>query len=422
MVRIAILGAGLAGLAAADSLTKAGQDITVFEARNRPGGRVWSDELVVRDGAYVIERGAEFVLDGYSAMRQLIAERQLHLADTGMSYYVRTPGDMPSVTTDDIVAAGRKALGLTTDLGGALSAEEVLSRLRLRREVVDALRARIEISTAVSARHVTADALSHVAAVEPKPSWRIAGGNQQLANALADSFSGSIRYSTPVRHVVNLPDGGVVIATAEGSEVFDVVIVALPLAIVRGGRGVTLPTSAEREISLARVVQGHAAKLHLPLISTPRPSAVMSVRDRYWTWTAVDATGTVAPVLNAFMGSSAAVDRAGLRVDPDRWATKARALRPDLGVADQAEVISTIWSDDPLAGGAYAAHAPTDPSSPAVDLESPVGDVYWAGEYAEPDFTGLMEGAIRSGQRAAARVLEDVRRRTLTGAGERTHA
>lgn len=422
MTRIAVLGAGLAGLAAGDSLVKAGQDVTVFEARDRAGGRVWSEELAVRDRLCVIERGAEFVLDGYSAMRALLAEHRLQLVDTGMSYYVRRPGDVPSVTTDDIAAAGREARDITMEMDGPLSAEEVLSRLPFRREIVDSLRTRIEISTAVSARHVTAEALGHIAAVEPKPSWRVAGGNQRLADALAAALGPRVRFRTAVKHVVNLPDGGVVVATDDGSEVFDAVVVALPLAIVRGGRGVVLPTSTERELALSRVVQGHAAKLHLPLASPPSASAVMSVRDRYWTWTAIDASGSVAPVLNAFMGSSAAIDRVGLRADPQRWAVKARALRADLNVAEGAEVIATMWSDDPLAGGAYAAHAPTDPSAPAEDLESPIGDVYWAGEYAEAEFTGLMEGAIRSGQRAAARVLAATRDMTNAIFAERTHA
>ena len=71
MPRIGILGAGLAGLAAATKLAEAGEHVTVFEARNRPGGRVWSETLDTPQGRYVIERGAEFVLDGYTSMRRL---------------------------------------------------------------------------------------------------------------------------------------------------------------------------------------------------------------------------------------------------------------------------------------------------------------------------------------------------------------
>lgn len=421
MTRIAILGAGLAGLAAAQTLAKAGVDITVFEARNRPGGRVWSEHISVRDRTCTIERGAEFILDGYSAMRKLLAEHRLQLIDTGMSYYVRVPGDVPSVTTDDIMAAGREALNLATELGGAPSTENVLSQLRVRPELVDALRARIEISTAVSANEATAEALAHVASFEPKPSWRVAGGNQSLPNALAVALGDGIRYNTVVRQVANLPDGGAVVSTDTDTDVFDAVIVALPLAIVRDPGAVVLPTSAERDASLARVVQGHAAKLHLPLSSAAIASAVMSVRDRYWTWTAIDAAGTVSPVLNAFMGSAPAIARAELTLNPKKWVDGVRALRPDLRISEDAQVVATLWSEDPHARGAYAAHVPAHPSALPIDLESPIGDVYWAGEYAEPEYTGLMEGAIRSGQRAADRVLTRLAE-TIAPPIERTRA
>jgi monoamine oxidase len=404
VTRIAILGAGLAGLAAADVVAKAGHQVTVFEARERPGGRVWSSSLSANGQDWTIERGAEFVLDGYSTIRELLAEHSLSLVETGMSYYVRAPGDVPTVTTEDIVAAGGLALRLSTESEGVHSAEDVISRLRVPRELADALRARIEISTAVTAQEVTADALATIASFEPKPSWRIAGGNQSLPNALAASLGDRIRYNQTVRRVENLPTGSVAVATLDGSELFDAVIVALPLALVRDPGTVILPSNLAREAALAKVVQGHAAKLHLPLTARPETSAVMSVRDRFWTWTATDSSGMVAPVLNAFMGSAPAIERAGLVSHPERWADRARLLRPELAIADDAQVIATVWSEDPLARGAYAAHAPADRSAP-TDLEAPIGAVYWAGEYAEPEFTGLMEGAVRSGRRAAKRLL-----------------
>jgi hypothetical protein len=63
----------------------------VLEARDRVGGRVWSQQLVPGDPRSVVERGGEFVLDGYDVMAAVMAELGLELADMTMSYYEREP-------------------------------------------------------------------------------------------------------------------------------------------------------------------------------------------------------------------------------------------------------------------------------------------------------------------------------------------
>jgi monoamine oxidase len=70
-VRVAVVGAGLAGLAAADALATAGIEPVVLEARDRVGGRVHSREL---DNGAVVEMGAEFILPGCTAVLET-AER-----------------------------------------------------------------------------------------------------------------------------------------------------------------------------------------------------------------------------------------------------------------------------------------------------------------------------------------------------------
>ena len=65
MKRVGVIGAGFSGLAAADALRAGGAEVTVLEARDRVGGRVWS--VPFGEGA-VVERGAEFILPGYDSM------------------------------------------------------------------------------------------------------------------------------------------------------------------------------------------------------------------------------------------------------------------------------------------------------------------------------------------------------------------
>ena len=73
-MRVVVAGAGFAGLLAAYRVARAGHEVVVLEARDRVGGRVWSQELVPGDPRTVVERGAEFVLDGYDQMRTLAGE------------------------------------------------------------------------------------------------------------------------------------------------------------------------------------------------------------------------------------------------------------------------------------------------------------------------------------------------------------
>ena len=76
-MRVVVAGAGFAGLLAAYRVAEAGHEVVVLEARDRVGGRVWSQELVPGAPRTVVERGAEFVLDGYDLMRTLASERTL---------------------------------------------------------------------------------------------------------------------------------------------------------------------------------------------------------------------------------------------------------------------------------------------------------------------------------------------------------
>jgi phytoene dehydrogenase-like protein len=78
-VPILVIGAGLAGLAAADALTRQGRDVLVVEARARPGGRVLTLRKPFDDGLYV-EAGAMHVGRGDELVRRYLSELGLAFA------------------------------------------------------------------------------------------------------------------------------------------------------------------------------------------------------------------------------------------------------------------------------------------------------------------------------------------------------
>jgi monoamine oxidase len=259
--------------------------------------------------------------------------------------------------------------------------------------------ARVEISSALEGDRLRPGALDHVAAFAPLPSHRIAGGNQRLADALARALGERVRLRCPAC-AVECGEGQVRVHTPAGEVRADRLVVALPLPVLRA-LPVTPALPGWKREALERVAVGHAAKLHVPLHETAPPSAVMSVPGRFWTWTATAGDGAVAPVLNCFAGSPPALDALAVGDGPAAWLQRVVELRPDLRL-DGERARLTTWSDDPLAGGAYRADGVDARTGDEERLEAPVGRMHFAGEYAAGEWSGLMEGALRSGLRAAA--------------------
>ena len=81
------------------------------------------------------------------------------------------------------------------------------------------------------------------------------------------------------------------------------------------------------------------------------------------------------------------------------------ALRPELVLADWPAPLLTVWADDPWARMAYSAEGPAAQPGDTELLQRAVGRVHFAGEHTAGEWAALMEGALRSGQRAATEVL-----------------
>src|SRR5215510_1495379 len=145
MRRVAVVGAGLAGLAAADALQRAGIEVVVFEARDRVGGRVWSRRV---DNGAVVEMGAEFILPGNTVVEETARRLGLGLWEKGMAYGRREPRGAGPVTEADLRAA---AAQIEAAMDPAISAAALLDRLDVAAPVREAIRARAEVSTGVPA-------------------------------------------------------------------------------------------------------------------------------------------------------------------------------------------------------------------------------------------------------------------------------
>lgn len=397
-MRVVIVGAGLAGLAAADAVAAAGHEPVVLEARGRVGGRVHSREL--ENGA-VVELGAEFILPGCDQVLALADRFRLGLWDKGMRYGVREPRGVtvPAGAIDAAVAAIDARLASGAGAGESVSG--LLAGLEIDPGARAAILARVEVSAAASADLVPAAELALLARVGDAPAPGIAGGNQRLAEALADAVGRErVHLGEPVRSIVEGGDG-VVVATDGASFGADRCVIAVPAAVIDRIE-LRLGLAAGVTDALGAIEYGHAAKLFVPLPGPVAPSATLAVSDRYWAWTASgDEEGASQPVISAFSGSSAALARLAVDSGPGPWADRLAALRPDLEIEPSRALLSA-WDDDEWAGAAYSVAAPAD----AVEaLTRPHGRIAFAGEHLAGEMSALMEGAIRSGTAAADAVV-----------------
>src|SRR5262245_30266330 len=251
------------------------------------------------------------------------ATRQgLAMAPAGMAYGDRGPRggvgtDRAAVLAE--VARLRELLAERPDLAApGRSVAEVLAGLPLDPAAGQAIAARLQVSAAQPVAELSALVLGHAgSSFSTRESLRVAGGNQRVALRLAERLPGAVHLGVPVQ-AVTWSGPGVRVAV-EGAELdAEACLLAVP-ASVTGRIRFDPPLPAWKADALARVAYGHAAKLFVPLRRVPPPSAVLSVPDHYWTWTANGADGAVQPVVSAFAGSAPALAALEVPAGPAVW-------------------------------------------------------------------------------------------------------
>ena len=397
MKRVGVIGAGFSGLAAADALRAGGADVTVLEARDRVGGRVWS--VPFGEGA-VVERGAEFILPGYDSMTALAARFGIRLVLKGTPYGRRVPIGGEAVSRTDLEDAfDRLSAGGAAD---AASAADAIATLELDPPLSKLIQTRVAISNGYPTDDLAASVLDEGASTFGDfDNHTLEGGNMRLAEALAAELGAAVRLSSPVRRV-RWSQAAVGIATDHAEIEVDAVVIAIPTAPLAEIE-FDPPLEGATAEALRAVTYGQNSKLFLRLRSPAPPSAIMSVAGHFWTYTQLGADGRPAPFVTGYTGTMSAIDDLGGSGGFERWVAALVALREDLDLDPESAMLSS-WNDDPWVRGSYSARTVSSPLRDA-DLVKPIGPLFFAGEHTAGEWHGLMEGALRSGRRAAEQVL-----------------
>ena len=301
----------------------------------------------------------------------------------------------------EVLAARRRvvAAAVAERRDSSLSAAELLAGLDLDPGAREAILSRLEVSTGCVGDRVAAGELAGVGAHSRDDCPSVAGGNQLVARRLAEGLGPAVHLRSPVDRV-EWSEAGVRVRAAGSELVCDVAVVAVPASVI--GR-ISFEPALPRRVSAAYadVEYGQAAKLFVPLregAGAERCSlGAGALLD-------VDVGGGGrggAAGRQRFRRVGSRALRTRRRRGAGAVARVDRAAAPDLEPEPEGAVLST-WADGPWAGAAYSVHTPggNDPQ-----LAERYGRLVLAGEYTAGPFAALMEGALRSGARAAAQLL-----------------
>jgi monoamine oxidase len=427
--RVAVVGAGLAGLVAAREVNKRGAEAIVFDPRDRVGGRVWTlrdfdDGRQAEAGADLIEGDQKAVLD---LARELGCE-PVRILRGGFGFHA----DGDAGFSRGMAGWEKIAKRLRADVDAYCVSEQrwdsAIARSFARRSVADWAK---EVGATKDERRVLtgmrgfflADPgeLSLLMLVDQVASWgnpadarmwRLREGNDELPRRLAARIRGRIRLRTTVLSMATLRAG-----------------VRLKVVGPRGRRDevradyavVTAPASTLRDIVIqpALPARQRDAIAHLPY---GRATRVLAEFDRrFWrgpltprafgtdagtgaVWDGNEQQRGPGGILSFLAGGSASeslqrlVSQGGraLASELDWLGARRRAPRT---------VRMIVWEADPWARGGYAFfRAGFDPDLRSW-LSRPHGRIVFAGEHTSIRGQGYMNGAVESGIRAAEEIL-----------------
>jgi monoamine oxidase len=454
--RVAVVGAGLAGLAAARELTKAGLVPDVYEGDTRIGGRCYTARREFEDGQ-VAEHGGEFIDTAHKAIRMLAMDLGLELDDVLRATPPNTyplffidgkPYDLKDATRDwqpvyGVLQAQKDAIGDYSYKGanaGARYFDAMTIAQWVGAYVPGGRRGQLGrlIETAFAEENgADADQQSalnlipvlaldkrrqfNLYGTESDQRYHVRGGNDQIATLLAKSLGGDVRTGTPLVAIAALPNDRVRLSFKRDGGVedmiFDRVILTIPFSVMRsrvdyrqakfGG----LKTRA-----IATLPMGVSTKFQLQFERRAWPgvgcNGEMRVPSEAFqtTWEVTRAQPGTRGILNFFSGGTRAIN-AGKTDDAALAAAVMRdaaVITPGLAEIWNGRKIKDAWMGNPWSLGSYSYYPPGYQTTLLGVEREREGNCFFAGEHTAEE-NGFLNAAVETGQRAAREVIASLR-------------
>ena len=442
MKSVLIIGAGAAGLAAAHDLATAGLSVTVLEARERIGGRVFTQHD--SNSPVPIELGAEFVHGRHPALIKLLEESAIPFCDVTDRHWYNEGGKTRSShefwnelnALMDLMSSDEPDQTFKDFLSSLPDNEAVLQASQVATLFVQGFHAANVDQFGV---HGLIRANKAEDEIGGDHSFRILGGYDRVMEALHARAvaSGTIfRLNTLVKEIRWSTDRVEVIClSGERRQIFSAscILVTLPIGVLQSnpdesGAVRFLPQLPEEKRNAIR-----------QLVMGPAFRVTLQFRERFWeslpapegsvekdfsqlgfihdpdapipTWWSL--LHMRAPELVGWSGGPNARRIEELSQDAILNETL-MSLHKIFGISEWAlrKLLVSLhthnWTSDPFSRGAYC-YLPVNGLQAQQALARPVEDVlFFAGEATSVGYVGTVHGAIESGQRAAREILEKI--------------
>lgn len=440
---VVVIGAGFAGLTAARELTKAGFDTVVLEGRDRVGGRSSTTTLA----GVPVDLGGTFVGPTQDAVLALARELGCPTTPTyhDGANLIRWRGKVRSYRG----TIPKLSLFGLLDIGRIQWQFERLSRdVDIRRPWASSKATRLDVTTLGGwLRSVRASSSSHdLLAIMARVTWgaepddvsmlhavryvkaaggldrmldvvggaqqdHFPGGTQQIADKMAADLGDRLHLDAVVTRI-EWSDDAVAVTSSGGVVEARRAIIAVPPAH-RQGIDIAPPPPIGYQQLAQRWPQGALSKAYA---AYPRPFW----RDRGLSGQALSDQGPVFITFDVSPGDEGPgillgfVDSRGFdALAPDQRRRQALGgftalFGPD--AENPVEYLDHCWGAESFApGGPTAAVPPGMWTEFGPLLRKPVGPLHWASTETADEWTGFLDGAVRSGQRAAAEVAATLR-------------
>lgn len=439
-----VVGAGFAGLTAALRLKQAGRSVALLEARDRIGGRTFT---VTRDDGSWIDRGGAWIGPGQDRIYAMMDEFGVP------EYKQHNDGDAMMIVDGKKHRYGgtipwSMSPWAVTNLGIGLMSIEKMCKTIPREAPWEAKRAaewdRISLGEWIenntmskAAREMLDMAMAGVytsAGSETSLLWaltqmgsgggptfvisgkggaqdaRPVGGMGAVYRSIAAELGDALHLSRPVRQITQDGDGVTVAAdglTVRGQRA----IVAIPLAIA--GSIVYEPMlPVDRALLHQRMPGGAVIKISIiydePFWRADGLCGQSAAPGSPATLTIDACTNAADPGIMCVITEGPAARRLTRMDEADRKAAVIGELVDRFGAKANAplEFHEQNWTTERYSGGGMISHAPTGVLTEfGYTLREPCGRVHWAGTESSAVMCGWIDGAIRSGERAAAEVM-----------------